>query len=311
MVLLNLIFIFSCVECFYSELVKPVSNHQSPLNRKRVMNVIGAEKLSHSYDYEGSLNRSLENITLDVPQGQWLALLGHNGCGKTTLVKHINALLQVQSGELTIAGLDAKNQANIWRIRKASGMVFQDPNNQFVSSVVEEDIAFGLENYDTPVSEIPAQIKRVLSIVGMSGFEKKSTHMLSGGQKQRIAIAGVLAVNPDVIVFDEATAMLDPEGRQEVLSTIQKLNHQEKKTIIMITHYIEEAVLADRIILLNHGKVLGDGTPREILSNLELMHIAGLQPPLPVSAYHDLQAAGVKLPFCPITNQELVEALCQ
>lgn len=275
------------------------------------MRIIDAENIIYSYDYEGSQNRAINGITRNISQGEWIALLGHNGCGKTTFSKHINALIQVQSGELTIAGFDAKKQANIWKIRKCCGMVFQDPNNQFVSTLVEEDIAFGLANYNTPEIEVPLQVKRALSIVGMSGFEKKSTHMLSGGQKQRIAIAGVLAIDPDIIVFDEATAMLDPEGRQEVLSTIHRLNHEEQKTIIMITHHIEEAVLADRVILLNQGKVLGDGTPREILSNLVLMETAGLKPPLPVRAYYDLQDAGVFLPKCPITNEELVEALCQ
>jgi energy-coupling factor transport system ATP-binding protein len=275
------------------------------------MKIIEAVNLAHSYNYEGSQNRSLDDITLNVCQSQWIALLGHNGCGKTTFVKHINALLQVQNGELTVAGINAKNEANTWIIRKECGMVFQDPNNQFVSNVVEEDIAFGPENFDTPENEIRLRVKKALSIVGMSGFEKKSTHMLSGGQKQRIAIAGVLAVDPDIIVFDEATSMLDPEGRQEVLSTIQRLNHEEKKTIVMITHYIEEAVLADRVIVFKHGKLLGDGTPREVLSNLELLQNAGLMPPLPVRAYYDLKAVGVTLPICPITNQELVEALCQ
>ncbi len=275
------------------------------------MGIIEAVNLVHSYDYEGSQNRSIDGITLNIVEGEWIALLGHNGCGKTTFVKHINALLRVQGGELTIAGLDARNPANTWQIRKECGMVFQDPNNQFVSTVVAEDIAFGLENFDTPASEIPAHVKRALALVGMAGFEKKSTHMLSGGQKQRIAIAGVLAIDPDIIVFDEATAMLDPKGRQEVLSTIQRLNHNEHKTIIMITHVVEEAVHADRVVLFNQGQLLGEGTPHEVLSDLDLLRSAGLRPPLATRAYYDLKAAGVNLPICPITNQELIEALCQ
>jgi energy-coupling factor transport system ATP-binding protein len=275
------------------------------------MGMIEAVNLVHSYDYEGSQNRSIDGITLNIVEGEWIALLGHNGCGKTTFVKHINALLRVQGGELMIAGLDARNPANTWQIRKECGMVFQDPNNQFVSTVVAEDIAFGLENFDTPASEIPAHVKRALALVGMAGFEKKSTHMLSGGQKQRIAIAGVLAIDPDIIVFDEATAMLDPKGRQEVLSTIQRLNHNEHKTIIMITHVVEEAVHADRVVLFNHGQLLGEGTPHEVLSDLDLLRRAGLRPPLATRAYYDLKAAGVTLPICPITNQELIEALCQ
>jgi energy-coupling factor transport system ATP-binding protein len=189
-------------------------------------------------------------------------------------------------------------------------MVFQDPNNQFVSSVVEEDIAFGLENYDTLADEIPEKVARALAIVGMAGSEKKSPHMLSGGQKQRIAIAGVLAIDPDIIIFDEATAMLDPEGRQEVLATIRRLHDEEHKTIIMISHYVEAAVFADRVVLFRNGKLLAEGAPREILTDPELMHSAGLTPPLAVRVYYDLKAAGVTLSTCPLTNEELVEALC-
>lgn len=274
------------------------------------MGIIEAVNLVHSYEYEGSQNRSLDGISITVQDGELVAILGRNGCGKTTFVKHINVLLEVQDGELTVAGLDARNAVNIWQIRKACGMVFQDPNNQFVSSVVEEDIAFGLENYDTPASEIPAKVSRALSIVGMDGFEKKSPHMMSGGQKQRIAIAGVLAINPDIIVFDEATAMLDPEGRQEVLATIRKLHDEEHKTIIMISHYVEEAVFADRVVLLRNGKLLSEGTPRDILTDPELLGSTGLTPPLAVQIYYDLKAAGVTLAACPLTNEELVEALC-
>ena len=275
------------------------------------MGIIEAVELVHSYEYEDSQNRSLDGISLNIHAGELVAVLGRNGCGKTTFVKHINALLEVQGGELTVAGMDARSAVNIWKIRKDCGMVFQDPNNQFVSSVVEEDIAFGLENYDTPVDEIPEKVARALAIVGMSGSEKKSPHMLSGGQKQRIAIAGVLAIEPDIIIFDEATAMLDPEGRQEVLSTIRKLHDEEHKTIIMITHYVEEAVIADRIVLFRDGKVLADGTPRKVLTDTKLLGSTGLTPPLAVSAYYDLKAAGVTLPTCPLTNEELVEALCQ
>ena len=275
------------------------------------MGIIEALNLVHSYEYEGSKTRSIDGIKLNIHQGELIAILGQNGCGKTTFVKHINALLPVQSGKLTVAGLDARNAVNIWKIRKACGMVFQDPNNQFVSSVVEEDIAFGLENYDTPAEEIPAKVKRALAVVGMEGYEKKSPHMLSGGQKQRIAIAGVLAIDPDIIVFDEATAMLDPEGRQEVLSTIRKLHTVEHKTIIMISHLIEEAVFADRVVLLHGGRLLAEGTPQEILSDPEILLTTGLMPPLAVKAYYDLKAAGVVLPICPLTNEDLVEALCQ
>jgi energy-coupling factor transport system ATP-binding protein len=275
------------------------------------MSIIEASNLIFSYDYEGSPNRSIDDISLSIQQGELVAILGRNGCGKTTFVKHINALLQIQSGELTVAALDARNSANIWKIRKECGMVFQDPNNQFVSSVIEEDIAFGLENYGTPADEIPAEVKRALSIVGMDGYEKNSPHMLSGGQKQRIAIAGVLAIDPDIIIFDEATAMLDPKGRQEVLLTVKRLHAEEHKTIIMISHYIEEAVFADRVVLLHDGRLLAEGPPQDILTDPALLQRAGLTPPLAVRAYYDLKAAGVILPTCPLTNEKLVKALCQ
>ena len=275
------------------------------------MGIIDAVDLVFSYEYEGSQNRAIDGISLDIREGELVALLGRNGCGKTTLAKQINVLLQVQTGELTVAGLDAKAAVNIWKIRKDCGMVFQDPNNQFVSSVVEEDIAFGLENYDTPADEIPAKVREALAIVGMPGFEKRSPQMLSGGQKQRIAIAGVLAVEPDILIFDEATSMLDPEGREEVLATIRKLHEEEHKTILMISHYIEEAVFADRVVLLQAGKLLAEGTPREILTDTALLDQARLKPPQAVRAYHDLKDAGVTLPTPPLTNAELVEALCQ
>ncbi len=275
------------------------------------MSIIEAVNLVHSYEYEGSKVRSIDGISLKISDGELIAILGQNGCGKTTLVKHLNVLLDVQGGELTVAGLNARHAANIWRIRKNCGMVFQDPNNQFVSSVVEEDIAFGLENYNTPSGEIPAKVKAALEIVGMAGFEKRSPQMLSGGQKQRIAIAGILAVEPDIIIFDEATAMLDPEGREEVISTIRKLHDEENKTIIMISHYVEEVVFVDRVVLLQDGRLLAEGAPREILTDPDLMDTAGLIPPQAVNAYYDLKAAGVALPTPPLTNQELVEALCQ
>ena len=189
-------------------------------------------------------------------------------------------------------------------------MVFQDPDNQFVSSVIEEDLAFGPRNFGVPEEEIPSRISAALKTVGMEGFEKRSPHLLSGGQKQRIAIAGVLAVDPDIMIFDEVTAMLDPEGRRDVLATIERL-HQRGKTIIMISHYIEEAAGADMIALMHNGRVIGQGTPREIFPDLELLKETGLTPPMPVRLYYDLKKQGVELPFCPINEKELVDALCR
>ena len=273
--------------------------------------MIKAENLIFSYDCDSGKSRSLDKACITVRVGELVAVLGHNGCGKSTLVKHFNALLEVQKGELTVAGLDAKSEANIWTLRRKVGMVFQNPDNQFVSSVVAEDVAFGLENYGVDGSEIPERVSAALALVGMAGFERRSPHMLSGGQKQRVALAEVLAMDPDILVFDEVTSMLDPDGRREVLSVIERLHSQQGKTIVMITHYVEEAVFADRVYLMHDGRMLADGAPREMLTDLELLRRTGLTPPVPVRMYHDLKAAGFELPYCPLTNEELAEELCR
>lgn len=275
------------------------------------MKAIDAKEIYHSYEFEGSKNLSLDSVSLSVEQGEFVAILGHNGCGKSTLVKHFNALIPLQQGELTVEGLDARRRANVYKIRRECGMVFQNPDNQFVSSVIKEDIAFGLENYDMPEEEIPKKISEALRTVGMEGYENKSPHMLSGGQKQRIAIAGVLAVEPDIIVFDEATSMLDPEGRREVLATMKRLHEEEHKTIIMISHYVEEALFADRVCLIHNGIIIAEGTPRQILTDEGQLFLAGLLPPIAVRVYIDLKNAGVQLQNCPLTNEELVEEICR
>lgn len=275
------------------------------------MKAVEAKEILHSYESPGSQNRSLNGVNLSVDQGEFVAILGHNGCGKSTLVKHFNALIPLQQGDLTVAGLDAKSSVNVYKIRRDCGMVFQNPNNQFVSSVIKEDIAFGLENFGTPAEDIPGKIAGALKIVGMQGYDEKSPHMLSGGQKQRIAIAGVLAVEPDIIIFDEATSMLDPEGRREVLETMKRIHDEKNRTIIMISHYVEEAMFADKVCLMSNGKIIAEGTPREILTAPALMMQAGLLPPTAVRAYIDLKNAGVLLQDCPLTNEELVEEICR
>ena len=254
--------------------------------------MINARNIVFSYDYSDR-KRSLNGVSIDVHEGELVAVLGHNGCGKSTLIKHFNALLDLQKGELTVAGLDAKCEANIIKLRRTVGMVFQNPDNQFVSSIVEEDVAFGLENYGVSYSEIPEKVSAALKNVGLEGFEKRSPSMLSGGQKQRVALAG------------------DPDGRCEVLSILKQLHEKRHKTIVMITHYIDEAVFADRVYLMHDGKMLASGTPREMLTDLELLGKAGLTPPLPVRMYHDLKDNGIELPFCPLTNDELTEAICR
>ena len=273
------------------------------------MKMIEGKNISHSYEFEGSATLSLDGVSITVQRGELVAILGHNGSGKSTLAKHFNALIPLQQGSLAVAGLDARESANLWEIRRKCGMVFQNPDNQFVSSVVEEDIAFGLENFGTPPEQIPARIEQALQAVGMPGYGQKSPHMLSGGQKQRVALAGVFAVDPEIIIFDEATTMLDPEGRRELMETIRRLHREHRKTIILITHYLEEAVIADRVYLLKEGRVAAQGTPREILTDRELLAGAGLLPPLPVQLYYDLKEEGIVLERCPLTSEELVEEL--
>ncbi|NLC53360.1 MAG: energy-coupling factor transporter ATPase [Firmicutes bacterium] len=271
--------------------------------------LIEGKKICFAYDFGGS-SFALQDVDIDIAQGEFVAILGCNGSGKSTLVKHLNALLQLQQGELRVAQIDLRNEQEIWLLRRLCGMVFQNPDNQFVSPVVEEDIAFGLENYEVPREEIPARVQAALALVEMDGYEKRAPNTLSGGQKQRVALAGVMALEPEIIIFDEATAMLDPDGRQEVVAIMHKL-HRAGKTIIAITHYVEEAVAADKIILMHQGQVLACGRPQAILTNLDLMHAAELVPPLPVRLYYDLRRAGVDLKKCPLTEEELVEAICQ
>lgn len=272
--------------------------------------MIFGSNLSYTYDSDDISTPALEHINFTVKKGEWIAILGQNGCGKSTLVKLCNALLSLQEGDLRVAGIDVRNEADLWELRRLCGMVFQNPNHQFVSSIVEEDIAFGLENYDVPEEAFPAKIQAALSQVGLSGFEQRSPQSLSGGEKQRTALAGVLAVEPEILIFDEATSMLDPQGQKEILSCMRTL-HSLGKTILMITHYVDEALLADSVFLMQEGTLLASGTPREILTNRALLSKAGLLPPIPVQLYNSLADSGVLLPFCPLTNEELILALEQ
>lgn len=235
------------------------------------MEAVKGDGITYRYDVGG--RPALEEVAITIEQGELAAILGCNGCGKSTLVKHLNALLTLQQGKLVVSEINVKEEKNIWELRRRCGMVFQNPDNQFVSSLVEEDIAFGLENYDTPIDKIPQKVHDALGLVGMCGFEKRAPHTLSGGQKQRVALAGVLAMEPDIVVFDEATSMLDPIGRGEVLKSMKELKRLGK-TVIAITHYVEEAVLADKVFLMNQGRVLACGTAREILTDRRLMREA-------------------------------------
>lgn len=272
--------------------------------------MIQAENIIFSYASDGKRKRALRGLSFHVHRGEYAVILGHNGCGKSTLLRHLNALLPLQSGELTVAGIDASDPAEIWKLRRRVGMVFQNPDNQFVSSIVGEDVAFGLENYQVPRDEIPGRVSAALRAVGMEGFEKRAPHTLSGGQKQRAALAGVLALEPEILLFDEVTSMLDPEGRAEVLGAMRRL-HEDGKTVVAVTHYIEEAVQADTVWLMHDGKMLAHGSPREMLTQPELLAQTGLEPPVPVRLYYDLLNAGFELPYCPLTNKEFAEELCR
>ena len=273
------------------------------------MNMIECKNIAFSYD--SGATRVLDNISVDIEKGDIVAVLGHNGSGKSTLIKHLNALLKLQEGSLTVAGIDVNTNVDVWELRKNLGVVFQNPDNQFVASAVEDDVAFGLENYQVPRDQITERTRKALGRVGMTGFEKRLTHTLSGGQKQRVALAGVLAMDPDILVFDEATSMLDPEGRRDLLGYIKDLNLRLNKTIVMVTHYVEECFIANKIALMKEGKLLKFGEPVDILSDEELLLASGLKPPMPAQIYLDLKRKGIELDMCPLTEEELVEAICR
>lgn len=279
--------------------------------------MIKGSRLGFSYFWDGESIPVLEQANIELKEGEWTAILGCNGCGKSTLVRLMNGLLPLQNGNLSVNGINAENPANKWELCKICGMVFQNPDNQFVSSVLEEDIAFGLENAQVPEREVTSKVKAALELVGLEGYEKRSPSSLSGGQKQRAALAGVLALNPEILIFDEATSMLDPKGRREVLAEMKKLRDCGK-TVVMITHDVEEAVLADQVILMGRpngqkdpNTVLAQGSVREILTDSRLLIQAGIVPPMAVRMYEDLKLAGIELNRCPLTKEELAEALCR
>ncbi len=273
------------------------------------MAIVEASEVKYSYTSENSISLALAGVTLHVEKGEFVAIIGHNGSGKSTFAKHINALFLPESGSVNVNGMDTKDEAKVWDIRKCAGMVFQNPDNQLVATIVEEDVAFGPENLGVPPAEIRQRVDDALEHVGMSEFKERAPHMLSGGQKQRVAIAGVLAMYPEIIIFDEPTAMLDPEGRAEVLETISAL-HDEGKTIIYITHYMEEALSADKVFVMTGGRVVLSGTPREVFSNKKDIEEADLSFPLHIELYHRLKEKGRYKGECPLTIEELVEGIC-
>lgn len=281
------------------------------------MGIIKADDLVFDYirrDEEGNVENvteAVDHVSLDVEQGQFIAILGHNGSGKSTLAKHINAILKPTEGEMTVDGMSTSEEDNVWSVRQTAGMVFQNPDNQIVATIVEEDVAFGPENLGVPTDEIWERVNKALESVNMTMYRGYSPNKLSGGQKQRVAIAGVLAMKPKCIVLDEATAMLDPLGRKKVMSAIIELNKVEKITVILITHYMDEAVLADKIFVMDKGKIAMEGTPRQVFSHVEEIRELRLDVPAATAMAYELRKAGYNIPKDILTRDELVEAVCQ
>ena len=266
------------------------------------------------YDEEGNVSetkRAVDGVELDVKKGEFIAILGHNGSGKSTLAKHINALLLPTDGEVWVAGMNTKDEEHVWDIRQSAGMVFQNPDNQIIGTVVEEDVGFGPENMGIPTEEIWTRVEEALKAVGMYKYRKHSPNRLSGGQKQRVAIAGIVAMHPQCIILDEPTAMLDPNGRKEVIRAVRALNMVEEITVLLITHYMEEVVHADKVIVMDQGKVVMQGTPKEIFARVEELQSYRLDVPQVTMLAHELKKKGIPLSDGILTIEELVNELCQ
>ena len=281
------------------------------------MSIIKTDNLTFEYirrDEEGNvegITTAVDNVTLEINRGEFVAILGHNGSGKSTLAKHLNAILFPTEGTVFVDGKDTSDDANLWNVRETVGMVFQNPDNQIIGQVVEEDVGFGPENQGVPTAEIWERMEESLKAVGMYEFRKKSPNRLSGGQKQRVSIAGVLAMHPKCIVLDEPTAMLDPIGRKEVIRAVRALNDVEKITAILITHYMDEIVHADKVIVMDKGKIAMAGTPREIFSQVDKLKALSLDVPQVTMCAHKLRQAGLDIPEGILTNDEFVKALQQ
>ena len=279
------------------------------------MGIIKAENVTFEYikhDEEGNVEgvtKAVDKVSLDIKQGDFIAILGHNGSGKSTLAKHINAILYPTEGNLWVDGMNTSEEKHIWEIRQTAGMVFQNPDNQIIGQVVEEDVGFGPENMGVPTKEIWERVEESLRAVGMYKYRKHSPNKLSGGQKQRVSIAGVLAMHPKCIILDEPTAMLDPNGRKDVIRAARALNDVEEVTIILITHYMEEIIYADKVFVMDKGKVAMEGTPREIFSQVKKLKELRLDVPQVTMLAYELQQMGVELPDGILTAEELVREL--
>lgn len=281
------------------------------------MKMIKTDKLVFEYakrDEEGNIigkSRAIDEVSLDIEPGQFIAILGHNGSGKSTLAKHMNALLVPSDGTMWVDGMDTKEDEHLWDVRQSAGMVFQNPDNQIIGTVVEEDVGFGPENLGVPTEEIWQRVEDSLKAIGMIEYRHHSPNKLSGGQKQRVAIAGVMAMRPKCIVLDEPTAMLDPNGRKEVLRSVMELRKREHITVILITHYMEEVVDADHVFVMDHGHVVMQGTPREIFSQVDTLKHYRLDVPQVTILADELRKRGLDIPAGVLKKEELVEILCR
>ena len=274
-------------------------------------NIIKVNDVSFEYITEESTLKAIDNLSLEVKKGEFVAIIGHNGSGKSTLSKNLNAILLPTEGNILIDGLDTREEEKLWDIRQTAGMVFQNPDNQIVATIVEEDVAFGPENLGIEPKEIRKRVEESLKSVGMYELRDRQPHLLSGGQKQRVAIAGIIAMKPKCIIFDEATAMLDPSGRKEVMKTIKRLNKEENITTLHITHFMEEAVEADRVIVMEKGRTLLEGTPREVFSNIKMLREIGLDVPCMTELSSLLKEDGLDISSDILTVDEMVMKLCQ
>ena len=277
----------------------------------KINEIVSVENISFEYTTEDEKFRAIDNLSLNVKQGEFVVVIGHNGSGKSTLSKNLNAILMPTSGNIYINGLNTKEEKNLWEIRQTAGMVFQNPDNQIVATIVEEDVAFGPENLGIDPLEIRKRVDDSLKSVGMYDMKERQPHLLSGGQKQRVAIAGIIAMKPKCIIFDEATAMLDPSGRKEVMKTIKRLNKEDNISIMHITHFMEEAVDADRVIVMEKGKKVLEGSPKEVFSKVEMLKDIGLDVPCMTELSKELRLEGLDIDEDILTVDEMVVKLCQ
>ena len=274
-------------------------------------NIINVKDMTFEYVTIDSKFKAIDDLSLEVKQGEFVAIIGHNGSGKSTLSKNLNAILVPTQGDIYIDGMNTKDESKLWNIRQTAGMVFQNPDNQIVATIVEEDVAFGPENLGVEPTLIRERVEDALKSVGIYELKDRQPHLLSGGQKQRVAIAGIIAMRPKCIIFDEATAMLDPSGRKEVMNVIKKLNKEENITTLHITHYMEEAVQADRVVVVDKGKKLLEGTPKEVFKNVDLLKEIGLDVPYMTELASLLREQGLDLDDDILTVDEMVDKLCQ